>query len=232
MLHIQTVETRTLDLIKELTADSQLSNFNLVGGTALALKLGHRISVDIDLFSTTSFSSKELANYLIEKYDATDVRILANSIFCFIRDIKTDLLSHQYSLVGDLDVVEGVRMVSLEDIGAMKLNVIHSSGRRLKDFVDIYVLLEKYTLNQLLQFCNKKYPELNIPMVKHAVIYHESIDFSVPIDYVGSEIKWEIIVERLKEAFYNPQKTFGLPEITKKLMQKKDDTNIKRKRRL
>lgn len=212
MLHIQTVEARTLDLIKELMADRQLSNFNLVGGTALALKLGHRISIDIDLFSTTSFSSKELANYLIEKYDATEVRILTNSIFCFIRDIKTDLISHQYPLIGDLDVVGGIRLVSLEDIGAMKLNAIYGSGLRLKDFVDMYALLEKFPLDKMLQACNKKYPELNMQVVKHAFIYHESIDFSVPIDYVGSEIEWDIIAERLKEAFYNPQKTFGLPE--------------------
>lgn len=231
MLHIQTVEARTLDLIKELMADSQLSSFNLVGGTALALKLGHRISIDIDLFSTTSFSSKELANYLIEKYDATDVRILKNSIFCFIRDIKTDLLSHQYPLIGELDVVDGIRMVSLEDIGAMKLNAIYNSGRRLKDFVDMYVLLEKFTLDQMLWSCNKKYPDLNIQIVKHAVIYHENIDFTVPIDYVGPEIKWTTIAERLKDAFYHPQKTFGLPETTKRLIQKNND-NRKRERRL
>jgi hypothetical protein len=230
MLHTQTVETRTLDLIKELMADSQLSSFNLVGGTALALKLGHRISIDIDLFSTTAFPSKELASYLIGKYDAADVRILTNGIFCFIKDIKVDLLAHQYPLIGDLDVVEGIRLVSLEDIGAMKLNAIYNSGRRLKDFVDMYRLLEKLTLDQMLQACNKKYPDINIHMVKNSVIHHQDIDFSVPIEHVGPEIKWTAIAERLQKAFYNPHITFNLPEITKKLMQKKDDNNKKRRR--
>lgn len=209
MLHIQTVETRTLDLINDLMADSQLSNFNLVGGTALALKLGHRISIDIDLFSTTSFSSREIANHLIERYDAQEVRILTNAIFCFINEIKTDLISHQYPLIGELDVINGIRMVSLEDIAAMKLNAIYGSGRRLKDFIDIYVLLEKFSLREMLQACNRKYPDLNLQVLKHAVMYHENIDFSVPIDYVGVEIKWNIIAERLKEAFYNPKTVFG-----------------------
>lgn len=229
MLHIQTVETRTLDLIRELMADSQFENFNLVGGTALSLKLGHRISIDIDLFSTSSFSSKELAHHLIEQYNAEKVRTLTNGVFCLINNVKVDLLSHQYPLIGDLDVVDGVRMVSLDDIGAMKLNAIYNSGRRLKDFVDMYALLEKSPLDQMLQACNKKYPDLNIHMVKHSVIYHENIDFSVPIDYVGSEIKWERIAERLKDAFYNPQKTFGLPGIAMTLMHKKDDGNTKKK---
>lgn len=223
MLHIQTVETRTLDLIKALMADSQLSNFNLVGGTALSLKLGHRISIDIDLFSTSSFPSKELAHHLIEKYDAKKVRTLINGVFCLINGVKVDLLSHQYPLIDDLDIMEGVRMVSLKDIGAMKLNAIYNSGRRLKDFVDMYALLEKFSLDQMLQSCNKKYPDLNIQMVKHSVIHHQDIDFTVPIEHVGPEIKWTAIEERLKKAFYNPHATFGLPEITKKLIQKKDD---------
>jgi hypothetical protein len=230
MLHIQTVETRTLDLIKQLMVDSQLSNFDLVGGTALALKLGHRISIDIDLFSTTSFSSKELANHLIEKYGAAKVRTITNGIFCFINDVKVDLLSHQYPLIGDLEVVDGVRIVSLEDIAAMKLNAIYGSGRRLKDFVDIYVLLEKFTLHQMLQACNKKYPDLNILIVKNSVIHHQDIDFSFPIEPIGPEIKWTAIAERLQKAFYNPHITFDLPE-TRKLMQKKD-ANKKKGRRL
>jgi len=231
MLHIQTVEARTLDLIKALMADSRFSNFNLVGGTALSLKLGHRISIDIDLFSTNSFASKELAHHLIEKYDAKKVRTLTNGVFCLINGVKVDLLSHQYPLIGDLDVVDGIRMVSLEDIGAMKLNAIYSSGRRLKDFVDMYALLEKFPLDKMLQACNKKYPDLNIQMVKHSVIHHEDIDFTVPIEHVGREIQWATIAERLKNAFYNPHITFGLPEITKKLIEKKDD-NKKKGRRL
>jgi hypothetical protein len=210
MLHIQTVETRTLDLIKTLMADNQLRDFNLVGGTALSLKLGHRISIDIDLFSTSSFTSKELAQHLIEHYDAEKVRTLTNAVFCLINGVKVDLLSHQYPLIRHLDVLDGVRMVSLEDIAAMKLNAIYGSGRRLKDFVDMYVLLEKFSLDQMLQSCNTKYHDLNIQLVKYAVIYHENIDFSVPIDYTGAEIEWTAIADRLKDAFYNPHKTFGV----------------------
>ena len=51
MLHTQTVAPQTLGLLKQLEAEPRLAAFNLAGGTALALYLGHRVSVDLDLFT-------------------------------------------------------------------------------------------------------------------------------------------------------------------------------------
>lgn len=59
MLHKETVTTATLDLISKLLAEKQLEDFLLVGGTALSLQVGHRISIDIDLFSNKPFDSQE-----------------------------------------------------------------------------------------------------------------------------------------------------------------------------
>lgn len=66
MLYTQTVEAGTLDLIKELIKDKELDSFNLVGGTALSLKLGHRMSVDIDLFTDRNFDSLHLSRHLAQ----------------------------------------------------------------------------------------------------------------------------------------------------------------------
>jgi hypothetical protein len=103
MLRTQTVEEGTLDLIKALMSDEKLNEFNLVGGTALALQIGHRISIDIDLFSTNSFNAQELAAHLEKNHSATQLRSLTNGVFCFINDIKVDLISHQYPLVAPID---------------------------------------------------------------------------------------------------------------------------------
>jgi hypothetical protein len=198
-----------------------LQEFNLVGGTALALRIGHRISIDIDLFSTNSFNAPEVANHLKTAYDASQPRTLSNAVFCFINDIKIDLISHQYPLVADIDVIEGIRMVSLEDIGAMKLNAIYGNGTRLKDFVDMYFLLEKFSLNELLQACHQKYPDINPGMAKQALIHHQDIDFNTPIHYTGTEIKWPAVAERLKKAYQNLHISFAIPDITRKLLAKK-----------
>ena len=69
MLHKETVESRTLELLKQLQAEPLLSGFNLVGGTALALRLGHRKSIDLDLFTREEFNLEELKTMLINKYE-------------------------------------------------------------------------------------------------------------------------------------------------------------------
>lgn len=229
MLRTQSVEQGTLDLIKKLMADDKFKDFNLVGGTALALMIGHRKSVDIDLFSTAAFNAPELGDHLTTNYNAEEVRTLKNVVFCYVDDVKIDLIAHQYPLIENLEIIEGIRMVSLLDIGAMKLNAIFHSGKRLKDFVDMYSLLETYTLDQLLNGCQKKYPNLDISMVKQSLIHHNDITF-LPIEFIGAEIKWPTIADRLKKAFYNPYITFGLPETTKKLMENLKESEKKKGR--
>lgn len=85
----------------------------------------------------------DLARHLTATYKATEVRALNNAVFCKAEGVKIDLMAHQYPLIGKMEITEGIRMVSLLDLGAMKLNAIFKSGARLKDFVDMYSLLEK-----------------------------------------------------------------------------------------
>ena len=152
MLHLETITPETLALIRELQEDEIMKGFNLVGGTTLALLIGHRMSEDIDLFSESPFDSSKLAEHLKDKYKAENIRTLKNAVFCFIRDVKVDILTHQYPLINPVINEGGIRMVSLEDIGAMKLNVITDSGRRLKDFIDMYSLLEHRSLRDFFDF--------------------------------------------------------------------------------
>ena len=117
MLHTETVEKGTMDIVKKLMADGNFDSFNLVGGTALALKIGHRKSIDIDLFTTSDFNAQEISKYLTTTFNATRVQAINNGVFCFINGVKLDLLAHKYPLVENLEIVEDIRMVSLKDIG-------------------------------------------------------------------------------------------------------------------
>lgn len=221
MLRKETVEEGTLALVKRLMADNKLGDFNLVGGTALSLMIGHRKSIDIDLFTTKDFNSAEIANHLTSAYNAISVQAIKNGVFCFINDIKIDVLAHQYPLVGNLEVIEDIRMVSLLDIGAMKLNAIYNNGTRLKDFVDMYALLQYFSLHEIFQGFEQKYPDINISIVKNALLYHQEIQFLEPIDYSGPEIKWPVIADRLKKACADPHLTFeGPTELARKLLKK------------
>src|SRR5688500_11434275 len=120
MLREETVERGTLDLIRRLMADEKFNDFNLVGGTALALKIGHRRSVDIDLFTAKNFDAGAIAGHVKSAYNAESVHTIKNGVFCFIDDVKVDLVAHKFPLVKEVENVAGVRMNSLLDIGAMK----------------------------------------------------------------------------------------------------------------
>jgi hypothetical protein len=209
MLHKETVEAGTLDLIKLLIADSRLADFFMVGGTALSLQIGHRISIDIDLFTQKDFDSEGLKKYMEDTYDIINAKAIKNGLFGFINDIKVDLIAHQYPLVQPLQEIEGVRMVSLQDIGAMKLQAIVQNGTRYKDFIDMYFLLEHQPLQVLAEAYEKKYsPDANTSVAKNGLIYFDDIDYTVPIKLINDSVSKETIQTRLKDSVINPSKLY------------------------
>lgn len=220
MLYTETVEAGTLDLIKDLMRDGELTAFNLVGGTALSLKLGHRKSIDIDLFTDKDFDALRIAEHLSQQHKAEIHGTVKNGVFCFIKDIKVDLIAHQYPILNKLEVIDEIRMLSLEDIGGMKLNAILYNGTRLKDFVDIHSLLEQVPLHKLTEAFETKYPDVNKQMAQTGLLYHEDINMKEKIDFIGRDIPWEEIANRLREAVTNDHKVF--PQQPLKHKQQKD----------
>src|SRR5689334_1038483 len=99
MLHTETVTAETLDLMKRLMADEKLKDFYLVGGTALALILGHRKSIDIDLFTNVDFDSQKLGEYLSQKFRVENPAFANNTFSAFIENTKSDFITHSYPLL-------------------------------------------------------------------------------------------------------------------------------------
>lgn len=221
MLHEETVDASTLALIRRLMEDESLLDFYLVGGTALSLKLGHRISIDIDLFASKDFDSVAVSEYLKTAYGLTDEKTVRNGVFGFIEEVKVDFISHQYPLVKPLEQTSGIRMLSLEDIGAMKLSAIVQNGSRIKDFIDVYSLLEKLPLAVLLQAYEDKYPQASQQIAKTSLLYHKDIDFSVPIKLLSSEFDWSETNMRLSQAVHQPWITFERQQEQQSLKRRK-----------
>lgn len=215
-----------MDLTKILMADAELSTFNLVGGTALSLMMGHRKSIDIDLFIDRDFDVQHLASHLSKTYHVEGMKTLKNGIFCYINDVKIDLIAHQYLILKPLETEDGIRMLSMEDISAMKLSAILNSGRRLKDFVDMYFLLEKLPLEKMTAAFVQKYPDVNVQMAHNALLYHSDINTDEKVDFLGREISLKEIESRLRAAVANPKEVFK-PEQTKTLLPKKINTSLK-----
>lgn len=103
MLHKETVKPGTLDLIQALIKDNQLNSFYLVGGTALSLRIGHRESIDIDLFSSSDFDGNELAEHLRNKYGADVKRNKENYVSGSIGEVDFDFISHKYPSIKPIE---------------------------------------------------------------------------------------------------------------------------------
>lgn len=211
MLRKETVNTATLELLKKLMDDEILKDFFLVGGTALSLQIGHRISIDIDLFSTTSFDEDKILTHLEPNYNFQLDYQAKNTLKGEINGVKIDLITHNYPLINPLINVEDVRMASALDIAAMKLNAISGNGTRLKDFIDIAYLSSSLSLIQMVDGYEHKYKTRNPTIVIKSLDYHHDINFEEPIEMLNGKFSWKEIENRIKQMTLQPTQIF--PEI-------------------
>jgi hypothetical protein len=185
MLQYRTVEPRTLDLLKDLMTLPELKDFYLVGGTALALYYGHRLSIDLDLFSNTDFSNETLIVTLEKKYQGFTYNNAHNpiGIFGFIDDVKVDFVKHYRFPLIDIPIEEnGIRLYGIQDIIAMKIAAILKRGVK-KDFWDIAEILSQYSIEDLIRCYNTKYPnqQLLISIPQALTYFADAEDSEDPV---------------------------------------------------
>ena len=209
-LSAEAVEGNILALLENLMKDEDLQDFFLVGGTALALRLGHRRSVDIDLFTRRKVQIQNLQKHLSDKYDFQTRRRLKDTLIGEIDDIKVDLVRYDYPLIRPLETIqEYIRAASTEDIIAMKLVAITDSGTRMKDFVDIAFLSTQFTLHQMLGFYTTKFKGVNPISPVRALVYHEDIPSSDTVQLVQGRFSWPHIQNRLFAMVNQPHRRFA-----------------------
>lgn len=192
MLQLQTVAPDTLELLKTIVSKPEMKGFRLVGGTALALQYGHRQSVDLDFFGSPSASQEDTIDVLSSFGNITIHNRTDKILQVVLRGIKVDVID--YSRYGWIDppvVDDGIVLASPRDIAAMKINAIEGRGSR-KDFVDIYMLLQHYTLSELLDFYSMKYPNYSIFRALLSLTYFDDAETQVmPKMFIPQT--WEVI---------------------------------------
>ncbi|MEL6717586.1 MAG: nucleotidyl transferase AbiEii/AbiGii toxin family protein [Bacteroidota bacterium] len=176
MLHTQTVTRETLELLKALMALEKLDQFSLVGGTNLSLRFGHRISIDLDLFTNQPFDAERTFQFLESKFPHI---VMAsqdeNMLFTFINDVKVDMVLLPYPYIRKIENYDDIRLAAIEDIAAMKLSAIARRGVK-KDFWDIAELLEHFSLSEMLEFYKKKYSFRDIFHLLRSLVYFEDAE--------------------------------------------------------
>ncbi len=175
MLHYATIKPGTLGLLKKIMAVPELKDFNLAGGTSLALQIGHRVSVDLDLFGKRPFERQEILDLVEKVGEAREIQHSKNIFILKIDEVKVDFVNYKYPLLREIRHEAGLRLMSLEDIGAMKIGAIAGRGRK-RDFTDLFFLLKKYSMAELMSFYNEKYPDGNEMMAVRSLSYFADAD--------------------------------------------------------
>lgn len=199
MLYPSTVEPATLELLKWLMHLPLLEPFALAGGTNLALRFGHRLSVDLDLFTDQSFSEQALSDDLLMNFPtAIKTDEAKHTLSLFIAGVKVDLLAHRYPLISPFTETSGIRFWSVEDVIAMKLGAVSSRGAK-KDFWDLAELLDHYSLAQMIQFFTAKYANSDPGYVVRSLTYFD--DAEPQIDPITlNAVTWPEVKQRVLQA--------------------------------
>jgi hypothetical protein len=201
-LFYNTINPLLISVLKTLMAAREFDVFRLIGGTALSLYRGHRESVDIDLFSDASYDSIDFAAidaFLHKTYsyvDTNEYKVVGTGKSYYIGKDKDDCvkldLFYTDRFIQKIKLIDGIRLATVEEIIAMKTDVISRGGRK-KDFWDIHELKEDYSIEKMLTLHKQRYPYTHDQMQ----ITNSFSDFTLadddfdPICLKGKH--WEII---------------------------------------
>ncbi|MCA9749163.1 MAG: nucleotidyl transferase AbiEii/AbiGii toxin family protein [Chitinophagales bacterium] len=178
ILYYNTISEELLAIIKAICVDSYFDNFILFGGTALALQVGHRISIDADFVCEQSFNSDELIYVLQQKFpnSISDIRRNRLGVFLQIDHIKVDFLSWDMLFIRNIVYNDNIRLMHIEEIIASKLFAILNRGEK-KDYIDIAILLKQFSLSEMINFYKEKYNNSDETILLKYLCSFSDIDF-------------------------------------------------------
>ncbi len=175
MLYPEILNQNQLDIIDELDFDRK-NKIYLAGGTALALYLNHRTSVDLDFYTEREIDNNEVLVKLQNTFDNLVVNLhQKNTLLLTIINTDTSLFYYPYGLIGKTETYKKIEIASIEDVAAMKVGALVQRGKR-RDFVDLFYLLQKFSLDEILKFTLKKFPGYQEMLVLRALIFFEGAE--------------------------------------------------------
>jgi len=200
MLQLSTIESGTLELLKKLQKSQLLGKARLVGGTALALQIGHRKSIDLDFFGELNFDIQELIDEIKEFAELIVLSESKNIHIYSVNGIKVDFVNYKYPWLEDAVVEDGIILASIKDIAAMKISAIIGRGTK-KDFIDIAFLLQRFSLKEILDFYSSKYNDGSIFMALKSLTYFDDAETDIMPDMLikksWTQAKKEILAKSI-----------------------------------
>lgn len=198
MLHYETIDPTTLELLKNLLQIPEFSDLRLAGGTSLALQIGHRKSIDLDLFGKLDADSFAVSSRLSRLGESILLKQTQNIHIYLINGIKVDLVNYPYPWIEEINDRDQLRLAGKSDIAAMKLAAITGRGTR-KDFIDLYFLLREFDLETMLRFYSEKFYDGSPFLVLKSLAYFEDAE-QEPDPFMIGKIEWQSVKETISFA--------------------------------
>lgn len=198
MLYLETLSSETLGLLRRVQAEPAFKDTRLVGGAALALHFGHRTSLDLDLFGSwephppLELAFSKCASRVTKEGGGEHLQ------FFTVDGVKIDCVTYPYAWLRPAIESDGIRVADLPDIAAMKLAAVTNRGTR-KDFVDVYFLLQRHSLRQLLDWYSSKYPDGNAYLVLRSLVYFDDAEME-PMPRMLQRIEWDTVKQTIESA--------------------------------
>jgi predicted nucleotidyltransferase component of viral defense system len=176
-------------LLLNLGKASFSSSFYLAGGTGLALRFGHRRSVDFDFFSRESFDEEALLT-LLKEHSPSVLSRAPSTLHLLLLEIKVSFIGYPYPLLFPTERFSGVDVADARDIACMKLSAVASRGTR-RDFVDLYLAAKAYSLGEILSLFARKYAGIEYSRLHllKSLSYFEDAEADPPLSML-TEISW------------------------------------------
>jgi len=197
MLFYETIAPETLMLLKKIQSLEEFEETRLVGGTALALQIGHRKSIDLDFFGKAPVSLDEL---VVSISPIAQVKPISSSKlmrFLVVDGVKVDVVNYPYAWIDDPVMENGIVLAGIKDIAAMKLSAITNRGTK-KDFIDCYFLLQKFSMQELLKWYEQKYSASQLFTVIKSLTYFEDAE-NDPMPDMVEPLEWSAVKDFIQE---------------------------------
>ncbi len=199
-MYQQVLFLQTARVLQLLVTEPMVGEFYLSGGTALALQLGHRGSEDLDFFCERSFDPLLLQQRLERLGTLTDTEVGQDTINTYLDGVKLQFLGYPYPLLEPMVVWEGIKLSSLLDIACTKLITVSMRGSK-KDFVDVYVLLQRLSLANMCAAVGRKYTgvDYSVPHLLKSLVYFDDAE-GQPMPRMFLDISWDMVKQGIVSA--------------------------------
>ncbi|HSW88380.1 MAG TPA: nucleotidyl transferase AbiEii/AbiGii toxin family protein [Candidatus Saccharimonadales bacterium] len=201
--HSETLPQGTNLVLENIKHVPEIQNFYLSGGTALSLQLGHRESEDLDFFIKNSFNPQILLQKFLQYGKLEDVMTGEGTLNLFMNNVKLQFLHYPYDLLETVIPWNGIHLSSVIDIACTKLITISDRGSK-KDYIDLYVILQQISLQELFNKLQEKYKnvEYNLPHILKSLVYFNDAE-EQPMPKMHIDLTWEqtknFITEQVKK---------------------------------